>query len=80
MPFPPLFDAYKDRIQQHILNGLAVASVVSVEGVWKSTIYRIIDNLLGRQFAIFPAAWIGLRAFIESKRWAYQDEMQYDLI
>ena len=92
MPFPPLSDAHKDRIQQHILNGLAVASIVSVEGVGKSTTYRIIDNLLafgthtaprmtkrGRPFAIFPAARIGLRAFIESKPWAYQDEMQYDL-
>ena len=89
---PPLSHAVKNRIEQHIRDGRSVATIVEIEGVSKNSVYRITDNILafgthtaprvskkGPPFKIFPAARVGLRAFIESKPWAYQDEMQYDL-
>jgi transposase len=89
---PPLTIAHKNRIEQHIHSGLAVKFIAEAEDVSLKTVYRIIDNLLafgthtaprvtklGRPLAIFPAARVGLRAFVESKPWAYQDEMQYEL-
>ena len=89
---PPLPNATKDRIQQHILSKLDVASIAKAEGVSPATLYRIIDNILafgthtaprvtkrGRPIAISPAARSGLRSFVESKPWAYQDKMQHEL-
>ena len=89
MPFPPLSDAHKDRIQQHILKGLTVPVIADIEGIGKSTIYRINKNLVtfgkhtapamskrGRPSRIGYAARVGLRAFIESKPSACLDEMQ----
>lgn len=89
---PPLCDAVKNRIEQHIRDGRQVATIVEAEGVSTATVYRIIHNILtfgthttprvakrGRPFKISPAARVELRAFVESKPWAYQDDMQYDL-
>ena len=92
MPFPPLSDNQKNRIQQYINNGQTVAFIANTEGVGKSSVYRIIENLhafgthtaprvskRGRPLAIPPAARIGLRTFVENKPWAHQDEIQHDL-
>lgn len=92
---PPLSDAKKDSIQLHLHNRVDVASIAKIEGVAKSSIYRIIENLLkygthtapptakslkrGRPSAMPPAVRDGLRAFVEANPEAYQYEMQYDL-
>lgn len=92
MPFPALSDIHKTRIQQHIVNNLPIASIAFVENVKKSIVYRIIDNILafghhtapligkkGRLLTIYSVVKVELRSFIESKSWAYLNEMQYDL-
>ncbi|CAF9907870.1 hypothetical protein IMSHALPRED_006519 [Imshaugia aleurites] len=89
---PALPSAQKNRIQLHLHNRVDVATIAKLEGVGKSSIYRIIDNLLTygthtapltakrrRPPAISPAAKDGLRTFIEDNPEAYQYEMQYDL-
>ena len=90
---PPLSDAQKNRIVQHIVNGLDVVSIVEAEHVSGSTVYRIIDNLHafgthtapnknkgGRPVKVSPAARSELRSYVESKPWAYQEEMQHELL
>ncbi len=85
---PNLSVQQKDRIQQQVFNETPVNVIAHIEHIHKTTVYRIIDNLLafgshtappmrkiGRPFAVPPAARIRLRGFIESKPWAYQDEI-----
>ena len=89
---PPLPDAQKNRVQLQLHNRVDVASIAKVEGVAKSSIYRIIDNLLtfgthtappkakkGRPSVMSPTVRDGLKAFIKDNPEAYQYEMQYDL-
>jgi len=81
---PNLSVQQKDRIQQQVFNETPINVIAYIEYIHKTTVYRIIDNLLafgshtappmrkiGRPFAVPPAARIGLRGFIESKPWAY---------
>ena len=88
----PLCDAIKDRIQQHIQDGRQVSTIMEIEQVSRATVYRIINNVLafgthtaprvakrGRRFKISAAARVGLKEYIESNPWAYQDEMQHEL-
>ena len=77
---PPLCDAIKNRIKQHIRDERSIATIVETENISTASVYRIIDNILAfdiyttprvikreRSFKIFSTTRVELRVFIESK-------------
>ena len=85
---PPLSDETKQRIQQHIFDDLDDAAIAAAENVSDRVVRKIRLNIRtfgthttpslvkkGRPRAITAPMQAGLRAYLEAKPWAYQDEM-----
>ena len=75
---PNLSVQQKDRIQQQVFNETPVNVIAHIEYIHKTTVYRIIDNLLafgshttplmrkiGRPFAVPPIVRIRLRGHLQ---------------
>ena len=86
----PLPESVKDRIVVYIAANTPEAEIMRVEGIGRSSISRIKDNLLtwgshtrpeevkmkrGPKVAIHRLAREGLASFLRSKPWVYQEEM-----
>ena len=86
---PALSVAPKDRITQHLAEGRSTKGIASAEQVSERVVFKIQANI--RTFGSYTAPRIssfrrpptitalikaGLRAYLEDRPWAYQDEMQ----